>query len=96
VLSFSRFPSSGASGALVCIANFSATPHLEYRVGLPAAGHWREVVNTDAAVYGGSGVGNLGAIEAVAEPWHGQPASATLALPPLGVLWLSPDQEGPA
>jgi 1,4-alpha-glucan branching enzyme len=94
VLSFIRFPSSGASGAVVCIANFSATPHLEYRVGLPAAGHWREVVNTDAAVYGGSGVGNLGAIEAVAEPWHGQPASATLALPPMGVLWLSPDEEG--
>ena len=48
------------------------------------------MINTDAAEYGGSGVGNLGAVEAVAEPWHGQPASATLTLPPLGVLWLAP------
>jgi len=49
------------------------------------------VINTDADVYGGSGVGNLGAVEAVAEPWHGRPASATLTLPPLAVLWLALD-----
>jgi 1,4-alpha-glucan branching enzyme len=49
------------------------------------------VLNTDAALYGGSGVGNLGAIEAAAEPWHGRPASATITLPPLGVIWLTPD-----
>jgi 1,4-alpha-glucan branching enzyme len=78
---------------LACLANFSAVPHLEYRVGLPHAGRWREVINTDAVIYGGSGVGNLGAIEAVPEPWHGRPASATIALPPMGVLWLTPDAE---
>jgi 1,4-alpha-glucan branching enzyme len=50
------------------------------------------VINTDAAEYGGSGVGNLGAIKAVAAPRHGQPASATVTLPPLGVLWLVPDE----
>ena len=76
---------------VACIANFSALPHQEYKVGLPRAGRWREVLNTDAAIYGGSGVGNLGGIEAVAEPWHGRPASATITLPPLGVLWLTPE-----
>jgi len=73
------------------VANFSAVPHQEYRVGLPQAGRWREILNTDAASYGGSGVGNLGGIEAVEEPWHGRPASATITLPPLGVLWLTPE-----
>jgi len=49
------------------------------------------VLNTDAAVYGGSGVGNMGGVEAVPEPWHGRPASATITVPPLGVLWLTPE-----
>jgi 1,4-alpha-glucan branching enzyme len=44
-----------------------------------------------APPYGGSGVGNLGAVEAVEEEWHGRPASATITVPPLGVLWLAPD-----
>ena len=78
-------------GVIACIANFSALPHLEYKIGLPRAGRWREVLNTDAVSYGGSGVGNLGSIEAVPEPWHGKPASATITLPPLGVLWLTPE-----
>ena len=74
--------------ALVCVANFAAVPHEGLRLGLPAAGHWDEVINTDADGYAGSGVGNMGAVQAVDEPWHGQPASATLRLPPLGTLWL--------
>ena len=82
----------GAPGVIACIANFSAVPHLGYRVGLPAAGRWREVINTDAIVYGGSGAGNLGGIEAEAEPWHGLPASASITVPPLGVLWLTPEE----
>ncbi len=101
VLSFLRFASPDAAAAdsadsgepdtIACIANFSASPHLKYRVGLPKAGRWREVLNTDAEIYGGTGVGNLGGVEAVPEPWHGKPASATLTLPPLGVLWLAPE-----
>ncbi len=95
VLAFLRFPGQGASGPgarfIACLANFSGGPHDDYRIGLPVAGRWREVINTDAAEYGGSGVGNLGVIEAVGEPWHGQPASATVTLPPLGVLWLAPE-----
>jgi 1,4-alpha-glucan branching enzyme len=73
---------------LACIANFSPMPHEGYRVGLPNAGRWDEVLNTDADSYFGSGVGNFGGVTAVAEPWHGQPASATLRVPPLGALWL--------
>ena len=79
-----------AAGVIACVVNFSGAPHFGYRVGLPFPGRWREMINTDAGGYGGSGVGNLGAVEAVAEPWHGRPASATLVLPPLGVLWLAP------
>jgi 1,4-alpha-glucan branching enzyme len=84
---------SGEDGRdmIACIANFSALPHLKYRIGLPRAGRWREVLNTDAAIYGGSGVGNLGGIEAVPEPYHGRPASAIITVPPLGVLWLTPE-----
>ena len=64
--------------------------------GLPLAGRWREVLNTDAEAYGGSGVGNLGAVEAQTQPWHGRPASAVLQLPPAGVLWLVPETDQPA
>jgi 1,4-alpha-glucan branching enzyme len=85
--SFLRWDDAG--NALACITNFSGGPHEGYRLGLPRTGTWHEVVNTDAELYGGSGVGNLGAVEAVDEPWHGQPASVTLRVPPLGTLWLA-------
>ncbi len=84
--SFVRFGSDGSM--LACIANFSAVPHDNYRVGLPRAGRWDEVVNTDASNYFGSDVGNFGGVTAVEEAWHGQPASVTLRVPPLGALWL--------
>ncbi len=84
------------SHTVACIANFSAVPHVDYRVGLPHAGRWREILNTDAAVYGGSGVGNMGSIQAEATPWHGRPASALITLPPMGVLWLAPEETGAA
>jgi 1,4-alpha-glucan branching enzyme len=80
----------GADGsAVACISNFSGGPHEDYRVGLPWAGQWREVLNTDAEAYSGSGVGNLGAVQATDEGWHGQPASALLRVPPLGSVWLA-------
>ena len=86
------FPPSGfGATTLACVANFSGGPHENYKIGLPHAGRWVEVLNTDAAIYGGSGVGNLGAVEAVEEEWHGRPASATIIVPPLGVLWLAPE-----
>jgi 1,4-alpha-glucan branching enzyme len=86
VYSFLRFAEDGST--MACIANFSPVPHEGYRVGLPSAGRWDEVINTDAELYFGSGVGNFGGVDAVDEPWHAQPASATLRLPPLGALWL--------
>jgi len=87
VFSFLRWGDDGS--AVACIANFAGAPHEGYRVGLPFTGEWREILNTDAELYSGSGVGNMGAVEAVEESWHGQPASATLRVPPLGVLWLA-------
>ncbi|MCS5505886.1 1,4-alpha-glucan branching protein GlgB [Curtobacterium flaccumfaciens] len=67
--------------------NFSGVP-VERRFGLPTAGEWHEVLNTDAAEYGGSGVGNLGVVNAEDTPWAGRPASAHLVVPPLGAVWL--------
>jgi len=92
VVSFLRFgaPEYGVP-VLACVANFSAMPHEHYLMGLPLAGRWREVLNTDATSYGGSGMGNLGSVEAVPRPWHGRPASASIVLPPLSVIWLTPE-----
>ncbi|MEM1341375.1 MAG: 1,4-alpha-glucan branching protein GlgB, partial [Pseudomonadota bacterium] len=70
------------------LSNFTPTPREGYLVGLPVAGTWREALNTDAARYGGSNMGNNGAVEAVAEPHHGKPASARVTLPPLATVFL--------
>ncbi|GAA1823487.1 1,4-alpha-glucan branching protein GlgB [Planosporangium flavigriseum] len=86
--SFVRLAPDGSP--LVCVVNFAAVPHENYRIGLPQAGAWAEVINTDADIYGGSGVGNLGTVHAENSPSHGLPASATLRIPPLGALWLRP------
>jgi 1,4-alpha-glucan branching enzyme len=91
VFSFLRHGSDGS--VLACIANFAGQPHNDYKIGLPRVGTWEEVVNTDAEVYGGSGVGNLGEVHAVAEPWHGEQASASVTLPPMGVIWLRPTED---
>ncbi len=84
--SFLRYGTDGS--VLACVANFAGVPHEGYQLGLPHTGRWSEVINTDAEVYGGSGVGNLGGVEASDEPWHGLPASCQVRLPPLGALWL--------
>ena len=75
---------------VAAIANLSPVPRHGYRLGLPCAGEYREVLNTDAAEYGGSGVGNSGSVQAEPVAHDGQPASAVLTLPPLGVVWLAP------
>jgi 1,4-alpha-glucan branching enzyme len=80
---------------LVCVVNFSGIPQEAYRLGLPRAGLWSEVLNTDAVEYGGSGVGNLGTVHAEEVPWHGRPASVRLRVPPLGAVWLVPDPQDP-
>jgi 1,4-alpha-glucan branching enzyme len=91
VFSFLRWGDDGS--VLASIANFSPVPHETYRVGLPFEGRWAEALNTDADIYGGSGVGNWGAIVADGPSWHGQPSSATIRVPPLGTLWLRYEPE---
>lgn len=89
VLAFLRY---GADGSITaCLYNFSGTVHGEYRVGLPHTGKWAEILNTDAIEYGGSGIGNLGGVTATDIPWHGRPASATVALAPNTAVWLAPE-----
>jgi 1,4-alpha-glucan branching enzyme len=88
VLVFARFSADGSP--LVCAGNFSPVPRHSYRIGLPCGGRWVEVLNTDAAGYGGSNILN-GPVEAEQTPWHDQPFSAELTLPPLGVVWLVPE-----
>jgi 1,4-alpha-glucan branching enzyme len=90
VVSFLR-RSEKDGDVLVAACNFSPVARHNYRMGLPRGGRWREAVNTDADVYGGSGVGNFGGVDAENVPWHGQPFSAELQLPPLGVVWLVPE-----
>jgi 1,4-alpha-glucan branching enzyme len=86
VFSFLRYAPDGS--VMACVSNFANMIHSGYRLGLPHAGRWAEVLNTDASVYAGSGVGNLGGVDGVGEPWHGLPASTTLTLPPLATVWL--------
>ena len=81
---------SGDGGGVVVACNFTPEPRPGHRLGLPRPGRWRELLNTDAADYGGSGLGNLGAVESREEPWHGRPWSAELTLPPLAALILAP------
>ncbi|MBT1193197.1 1,4-alpha-glucan branching protein GlgB [Rhodococcoides kroppenstedtii] len=86
VLSFLRYGDDGSVTA--CLFNFSGSVHGTYRVGLPEPGRWVEILNTDAEAYGGSGVGNLGEVTATDYSWHGRPASAQVALPAYGAIWL--------
>jgi 1,4-alpha-glucan branching enzyme len=67
-------------------------PRPDYRLGLPFGGRWKEALNTDSEHYGGTNVGNLGVIGAEEQPWHDQPFSARVTLPPLGVVWLIPSE----
>jgi 1,4-alpha-glucan branching enzyme len=75
--------------AIVC--NFTPVPRPNFRVGVPLPGHWREVLNTDAAIYGGSGQGNLGGVDTVPIPSHDEPQSLLVTLPPLAVVVFEAD-----
>jgi 1,4-alpha-glucan branching enzyme len=91
IVSFLRVAADGER-TIACVSNLSPVPREQYRIGLPHGGRWREVINTDSELYGGSNVGNLGGVDAEPTPWQGQPYSAELTLPPLGVLWLAPEE----
>jgi 1,4-alpha-glucan branching enzyme len=85
VISFLRKGSS-ANEALLVVCNFTPVTRSGYRVGVPFAGRWEEVLNSDAEIYGGSGQGNQGGMEAEVQPWHGRPYSLLLTAVPLGVV----------
>ncbi|MYV96905.1 1,4-alpha-glucan branching protein GlgB [Streptomyces sp. SID3343] len=89
VASFIRHGAAGEQ--LVCVCNFSPVVREGFRVGLPHAGRWREVLNTDAGPYGGADVGTGGAAQAEEVEWQGRPASALLTLPPLATMWFVPE-----
>jgi len=72
---------------VVMIANFTPVPRPGYRLGLPKPGFWREILNTDSAIYGGSGTGNLGGVTAHNGHKHGMPCSAEVFIPPLATLY---------
>lgn len=90
VFAWLRFGGEGDKPVAV-LSNMTSVPRAGYRIGLPAVGRWREILNTDASLYGGSGIGNLGSVSAVLDPRHGYDASAEVTLPPLATVFLSLD-----
>ncbi len=88
LLTFLRYDEAG--NPIAVVINFAGHPYHAFKLGLPKAGAWDEILNTDAEVYGGSGVGNFGRIEANGDGSHGQPHSATISIPPLGAVWFKP------
>jgi 1,4-alpha-glucan branching enzyme len=89
VLSYLRLAPDSAPLLVVC--NFTPLPRYNYRVGVPQGGHWRELLNSDAEHYGGSGVGNYGGADAQPMPYEEYSQSLTLTLPPLAVLVFKPE-----
>jgi 1,4-alpha-glucan branching enzyme len=87
VFSWLRFDDDGQM--IACVTNFSSEPRPDYRIGVPSIGVWKEILNTDADVYDGTGqIGNLGQVVATEVPAHGFSASAAVTIPPLGAVWL--------
>ena len=79
----------GDEDVVLVACNFTPVPRHQYRIGVPRGGAWREVLSSDATIYGGSGHGNLGGVEAVPYPWNGRPSSVVVTLPPLGAIILA-------
>jgi 1,4-alpha-glucan branching enzyme len=74
---------------VVVALNFTPVPRLNYRIGVPRAGRWRELFNSDAQEFGGSGQGNLGGVDSVPIPWNGRRNSIVVNLPPLGAVFFT-------
>ena len=81
---------------VLCVFNFTPMAKTNYRIGAPRPGRWNEILNSDAEIYGGSGWGNMGGLNADDVPCHGHPWSLRLNLPPLGALILAPEDQTPA
>ena len=91
VMSFIRQEPERTSEVVV-ILNLTPMPRLKYRIGMPRPGKWLEVLNSDAAVYGGSNVGNLGGVVAEDQDCHNQSYSAEFTLPPLSIIAFKPER----
>jgi len=85
-----RAPRVPDAGEVVVALNATPVPREDWRLGVPHGGAWREVLNTDAALYGGTNLGNAGAVEAEPVPWQGQPFSIRLRVPPLAAVFFAP------
>jgi 1,4-alpha-glucan branching enzyme len=85
--------SRSATEIILVVFNFTPTPRYSYQVGTPRGGLWREILNSDAEEYGGSGHGNFGGIEAAPIETHGRPYSLNLTLPPLGAVFFKSEEE---
>jgi 1,4-alpha-glucan branching enzyme len=90
ILSFMRQLPDG-SRRIAVVLNLTPAPRTNYRIGLPSPGKWREALNSDAAVYGGSNMGNMGGVLSEEHSWHGRSYSAALTLPPLSVVAFQPE-----
>jgi len=90
LLAFLRYASDGTP--MLFVGNFTPEAWTNVRVPVPSGGFWRELLNSDAAAYGGSGVGNLGGVEAQPAPLHDHLWSLTLTVPPLAALFLAPER----
>ncbi len=77
---------------LVVVCNFTPVPRHNYRVGVPRGGHWEEILNSDAPLYGGGGQGNIGGVEAAPIGCHGRPYLITITVPPLGMVVFRPQR----
>ncbi len=79
---------------LLVVVNFTPMPHRNFLVGIPKRGRWREILNSDAREYGGSGWGNLGAVESVPVSAHGRTDALNLSIPPLATVMLRWEAHG--
>lgn len=86
VISFLR-KGRNPNDLILVVCNFTPVPRFNYKIGVPKQGYWKEILNSDSALYGGSNCGNMGGVETVSESSHGRPYSVSLTLPPLGVLF---------
>jgi 1,4-alpha-glucan branching enzyme len=91
VFAFLRFAVPDDRRPVLAVCNMTPVPRPGYRIGVPVGGTWRERLNTDAEVYGGSNVGNAGAVEARPAPAHGCEQSLEIMIPPLATVFLQPD-----
>jgi 1,4-alpha-glucan branching enzyme len=90
VISFLR-QGKGGDDRLLFVCNFTPMPRVNYRIGVPFGGKWKEILNSDAPLYGGSGEGNWGGLSATPLPIHGRPFSINVTLPPLGIVVFQPE-----